>query len=157
MAGGGCGDWQAKVALGLDAWAEGCVEKSDIAMVEKIEGLGDDIQVAGTEGNHLQDAHIQVDVLGGRKRVAGVAERAGNKWVDVLAIAVESDDRIGSIAAGHAQDGGKFETCQEPHDRAWVGVGCGILGITQIGADKPKTAQGHALTLVLKRDRPLIV
>src|SRR5205823_4896332 len=92
-----------------------------------------------------------------RKRVAGVVERAGSKRVDVFAIAIESGVRIGLIAAGDAQDWGKFKASQKAHHRAWVGVGCSILGITQIRADKPETAQSHAVTLVLKRNRSLIV
>src|SRR6266481_342683 len=52
-AGGGRGDWQAEAGPGWDARPGGRVEKSDIAMVEEIEGLGNDIQVAGTKGNHF--------------------------------------------------------------------------------------------------------
>src|SRR6266702_4600834 len=120
--------------MGLDAGAGGRVEKRDVAMVEEVEGLGDDIQVAGTEREHLEDAQVQVDVWGGRKRVAGVAERAGSERVDMFPITVDASNRICSVPTCDTKYWRKFEAGQQTHDQARVGVGGGILGIAQIGA-----------------------
>ena len=63
-------------------------------MIQKVEGFGNDIEMTGPKRNHLEDSKIEVDILRGKQRVARVPLWAGGEGVNMLSIAVESDDGI---------------------------------------------------------------
>lgn len=109
-------------------------------MIQKVEGFGNDIEMTGPKRNHLQDSKIEVDILHGKQRVAEVPLWAGGEGVNMLSIAVESDDGICPEPACDAEDGCELKPCEEAHDGAGVGIGRGVLRVIQIRADQPETA-----------------
>ena len=67
-------------------------------MIEQVEGFRDDIQMAGSDGDHLQNPKIKVDVWGCGETIAQVALGAGGKGVDMFSITVDPGNWVCSEA-----------------------------------------------------------
>jgi hypothetical protein len=107
-------------------------------VIQKVKGFRDDIEVTGPKRNHLEDSKIDVDILRGNQRVARVPLWAGGEGVDMLSIAVESDDWICPEPACDAEDGCELKLREDTHDWAGVNIGRGVLRVIQIRADQPE-------------------
>ncbi len=59
---GGGGDGSAEAGEWGGAGAVCGVEERDVGVIEEVEGLGDDVEVAAPEEHHLEDAKVEVDV-----------------------------------------------------------------------------------------------
>ena len=120
-------------------------------MIQQVEGFRDDIQMADSDGNHLQDTKIKVDVWGCGETIAPVALGAGSKGVDMFSITVEPGNWVCSEAARDTENGRKLQSGKQAHQRPWICVcGC-VLGVVQVGADQPQSAQRESMPLILKR------
>src|SRR5207302_6502974 len=99
-----------------------------------------DIQVAGSNRNHLQDTKIEVDVWKCREGIASIAERAGGEGVDMFSIAVEPGDWACSEAARDAENGRKLQPGKSTHHRSWIRIRGSILWVVEFWAYEPKGA-----------------
>jgi hypothetical protein len=77
-------------------------------VIEQVEGFRDDIQMAGSDGDHLLDTKIKVYVWGCGETIAPVALGAGGEVVDMLSITVEPGNWVCSEAARDTENGRKL-------------------------------------------------
>ncbi len=120
-------------------------------MIEQVEGFRDDIQMAGSDGDHLQDTKIKVDVWGCGETIAPVALGAGGKGVDMFSITVEPGNWVCSEAARDTENGRKLQAGKQAHQRPRICTcGC-VLWVVEVGAYQPQAAQRESMPLILKR------
>ena len=120
-------------------------------MIEQVEGFRDDIQMAGSDGDHLQDTKIKVDVWGCGETIAPVALGAGGKGVDMFSITVEPGNWVCSEAARDTENGRKLQACKQAHQGPRICICRCVLWVVEVGAYQPQAAQRESMPLILKR------
>lgn len=70
-------------------------------------------------------------------------------------VTAQTCDWICKEAARNADNRCKLQARKRLHERATIGILCGMFWVSQIGADEPQTARREPMALVHERQRSL--